>query len=97
MRVMTITERSTNVLFTVSYGENEFRAVQLLDRIGKDVYAQTTLEVGDLVLVEEVPQFLRSPSMSKGSPDSVSHVIIGLVPPSECDEIQNYNELVKRI
>ena len=58
MRVMTITERHNNVLFTVSSNEDEFRAVQLIDRIGGHVYANTVLRVGDLVLVAEIPGLL---------------------------------------
>ncbi len=55
MRVMKVNQAHNNVLFTVSDRGHDYRAVQLVDRIGAEIYANTTIKVGDLVLVVEVP------------------------------------------
>ena len=96
MRVMEVTERHNNVLFTVSHQGSDLRAVQLLDRIGETLHAQTVIEVGDLVLVTEVPGLLFRPNTSElDATESVSHIIVGLVPPSHWHEIPNFSTLVK--
>ena len=96
MRAMTINERHNNVLFTVSSNEDEFRAVQLIDRIGENVCANTVLRVGDLVLVAEIPGLLLGPNMSDADvSDAVGHVIVGLIPPSNWREMPNYSGLVR--
>ena len=99
MHVMTVNEAHNNVLFTVSHEGSEYRAVQLLDRIGNDIYANTRIEVDDLVLVVEVPGLLLGPNMSKqdDASESVSHVIVGLIPPSDWHEIPLYSSLVKKL
>ena len=98
MDVMKVKEVHNNVLFTVSGKGSECRAVQLLDRVGKELYANTTLEKDDLVLVAEIPGFLYGPNMSKpeDAGEAVSHIIIGLVPPSQWHGVKDYFELVKR-
>ena len=96
MRIMTVTEQHNNVLFTVSYRGSELRAVQLLDRIGENVYANTVIKVGDLVLVDEVPGLLYGPNMSESDAgEAISHIIVGLIPPSNWREITNFSGLVK--
>ncbi len=89
MEVMRIKDMQTNVLCTVvaleveQEQEIEYRAIQLCGRleVGSPIYAATVLTEGDLVLVCEVPHFLHSPS-GENAEDSVSHIIVGLVPPS---------------
>ena len=95
MNVMRVTERHNNVLFTVALGDRQFRAVQLVDRYedGK-IYANTVVAVGDNVLVVEVPGFLLSPSMDDPT-DSVSHLIVGLVPLGSWQGSPNYGGLVE--
>lgn len=96
MRVMTITERHNNVLFTVSSEGDEYRAIQCVTRDGTNLYANSTLQVDDKVLVAEIPDLLSSPSMlEEDVSDSVSLVIVGLIPPSQMREIQNYDDLVR--
>lgn len=93
---MTVAEAHNNVLFTVRDGETEIRALQLVERIAETIYAHTVIVPGDLVLVAEVPGFMLSPSMTESDAiDSVSHVIIGLVPPGEWHEVPGYSSLVK--
>ena len=95
MNVMRVTERHNNALFTVALDDRQFRAVQLVGRyVGGNIYANTVVEVGDNVLVVEVPGFLLSPSMDDPA-DSVSHLIVGLVPPGPWHDIPNYGGLVK--
>ena len=83
---MKVVGKSTNALFTVSDDETEVRAIQMMDRLkdGGKVFATTRIEMGDIVLVCEIEQMLYAPSQSMGTDDSdaVSHVIVGLVPPS---------------
>ena len=96
MRIMTVVESENKVLFTVSSEGKELRALQLVDRWGDKIYANTSIDVGDLVLVEEVPGFLLGPNMSDSEvSESISHIIIGLIPPSKWHEIQEYSSLVK--
>jgi len=91
MNVMKVTEVHTPVLFTL---DNDLRAIQLVDRNGGRLFANTKIEPGDHVLVTEVPGQLRSPSMDDPT-DSVSHIIIGLIPPSEWDWMPSYDRLVR--
>lgn len=96
MHVMTVKEAHNNVLFTVTHEEHDYRAVQLVDRISDQVYANTVVEVGDRVLVVEIPGLLYGPRMSKAdSSEAVSHIIVGLIPSSHWHEIRGYSELVR--
>ena len=96
MRVMTVTEAHNNVLFTVSHEGEELRALQIVERNGGIVYASSVVEVGDLVLVAEVPGLLLGPNMDQDDfVDSVSHVIVGLLPPSQWHDVPQYSGLVK--
>lgn len=81
MQVMKVVEKRTNVLFTVSYEESKYRAIQLVDHAGNRLQAHSDIKVDDLVLVAEVGALLYSPSMTDAA-DSVSHFIVGIVPPS---------------
>ncbi len=58
MRVMTVMKAENKVLFTVSSEGKEVRALQLVDRIDDNIYANAAINVGDLVLVVEVPGVL---------------------------------------
>ncbi|MCY3881741.1 MAG: hypothetical protein OXG61_06450 [Chloroflexi bacterium] len=96
MRIMNVTEAHNSVLFTVSHEGQELRALQLVERNGQTLYASSVVEVGDLVLVAEIPGFLRGPEMDEDdSLDSVSHIIVGLVPPSQWQDVPNYFDLVR--
>ena len=99
VRVMKVAAAHNNVLFTVSCEGRDYRAVQLVDRIGNQVYANTVLKTDDLVLVVEVPGLLYGPGMSKrdDASEAVSHIIVGLVPQSNWHEVQEYSDLVKRL
>lgn len=95
MRVMVVKEQHNNVLYTVVSGGSEFHAVQLVDRSGGEIFASTEIRVDDLVLVAEVPGFLIGPNFLDWDPtDSVSHIIVGLVPPSGWLPVTNYWDLV---
>ena len=96
MRIMTVVEAENKVLFTVSSEGKEVRALQLVDRMGGEMYANTSIEVGDLVLVTEVPGFLLGPNMPDSeTSESISHIIVGLLPPSKWHESPEYFKLVK--
>lgn len=96
MRVMTVVEAENNVVFTVTSEGTELRAIQLVDRWGDKIYANTNIQVGDLVLVAEVPGTLLGPNMPESEPgESISHIIVGLIPPSKWHEIPEYSKLVK--
>ena len=98
MHPMKVVEAHNRVLFTVVHEDREYRAVQLVDRWGGTVYANTEIQVEDLVLVVEVPGLLYGPHMSDSDAgEAVSHIIIGLIPPSGWREIREYSGLVKRI
>ncbi|MYB10883.1 MAG: hypothetical protein F4Y28_13020 [Acidimicrobiia bacterium] len=95
---MKVVEAHNRALFTVTHEGREYRAVQLVDRWGGKVYANTEIQVEDLVLVDEVSGLLHGPQMSDSdASDAVSHLIVGLIPPSEWHEIREYSGLVKRI
>ena len=97
MFVARVTERFNNVVFTVEYDSVEYRALQLVDRMSDgQVYANTEIFVGDSVLVVNVPQFISSPGKAEPGEDSVSHIIVGLIPPSNVQVIPNYSDLVQR-
>lgn len=72
MLAATITQQHSNLLFAVSAGREEFKAIQLSNRVNGTIYAATKLNIGDTVLVEEV-------SNLSGKIESVSHVILGLI------------------
>lgn len=96
MRVMTVVEAENKVVFTVSSEGKELRALQLVDRTGGKLYANTEIEVGDIVLVVEVPAILLAPNMSASETgESISHIIVGIIPPSKVHEISDYSNLVK--
>lgn len=83
MKVMDVVEKQGNVLFTVSYEDQEFRALQLVDRQNDRLHSVSNIEVGDQVLVVEIDAQLYAPRMSPDdAADSVSHIIIGMIPPS---------------
>ncbi len=90
MNVLQVAQVHTPTLFTLTNG---LRAIQLVDRNGDTIYANTRIEPGDHVLVAEVPGQLRSPSMEDPT-DSVSHIIVGLLPPSKWDRMPSYQSLV---
>lgn len=94
MLVMTVTEAYNNVLFTVSDEENEYRAMQFVERINENdptIYASSVIRVGDQVLVVELPALLYSPSISRDNPgEAVSHIILGHIPPSDVQNISAY-------
>ena len=72
--------------------------MQLLDRwSGRTIYANTAIEVLDLLLVAEVTGLLFAPELSPedDAGDAVSHVILELIPPSSWHEIEEYSNLVK--
>ena len=96
-RVMTVTEAHTNVLFTVAHNDSEFRAIQFIDQQESGVvYASTHIKIGDLVLVEEIPGFLYPPSdTDRDGGESISHIILGLIPPSHWHEMQNHSDIVR--
>ena len=97
MHPMKVVEAHNRLLFTVAHEGREYRAVQLVDRQGGMVYAHTEIQVDDLVLVVEVPGLLYGPNMSDSdASDAVSHIIVGLMPPSGWHEIREYSGLVKR-
>jgi len=96
MKIGTVVEAHNSVLFDVLCNDETVRAVQLLDRLNGEMYANAKILVDDLVLVVEVPGLLFSPSMSESSAsDSVSHITLGLVPPSLWHEIADYDGLVR--
>ena len=78
-----------NVVFTVSYNSEEYRALQLVDRQDGKTYANTEIHIGDTVLVVEVPQFISPPKEAGPSGESISHVITGLLPPSNIHRIND--------
>ena len=92
MHAMKVIEKSNNVLFTVSDGETEVRAIQMVDRLedGGNVFATTRIEMDDIVLVCEIEQMLYAPSQSIGTDDSdaISHIIVGLIPPSHVHSLK---------
>ena len=95
MRVMVVKEQHNNVLYTVVSEDSEFRALQLVERSGGEIFAGTEIRVDDLVLVAEVPGFLIGPNFLDWDPtDSVSHIIVGLLPPSGWQPVKNYSDLV---
>lgn len=89
LRVMTVTAAHNKVVFTVESGDTEYRALQLASRIeeGGRIYAAEYIAVGDTVLVCEIPQFISSKFDAMEPEDSISHVILGIVPPSNVDDI----------
>ena len=104
MFVMQVIEAFNKVKFTVAYpgalDGTSFLAIQLVDRLeyrqSKDIYANTIVQVGDLVLVAEVNQFLYGPNdLERDATEAVSHIIVGLIPPSNIHEIKDYSNLVK--
>ncbi len=96
MHVMRVIEAENAVVFAVASDDRDFRALQLVDRDGDTIYANTRIEVGDLVLVEEVPGFLLGPNTPDSEvSESISHIIVGLIPPSNWHEIPEYSKLVK--
>ena len=97
IRLMVVNEVHTSALFTVSDQAGEARAIQTVDRLEAQgqIYAATRVEVGDLVLVAEVPALLTTRTIEDMT-DSVSHIIIGIVPPSMVKFVPNYDKLVKR-
>ena len=98
MLVMKVKEAHTNALFTVAHDGRDYRAVQLVDRMGNTIYANTAIEVDDDVLVVEVPGLLYPPSASTkdDASEAVSHIIVGLIPASIWQEIPNYSDLVRQ-
>ena len=104
MQVMKVVEVFNKVEFEVAHPDvsdgTSFLAVQLVDRMmypGRaEVFANTTVEVGDLVLVAEVEHFLYEPNDSeRNATEAVNHIIVGLIPPSNVQEIKNYSNLVR--
>ena len=96
--VMVVKEAHSKVLFTLSDPADEsrqVRAIQLADRNGGKLYTKTDIEIDDKGLVTEVSGLLFDSTM-EGVEEMVSHVIIGLLPPSGWHPIQNYEELVER-
>ena len=89
MRVMTVTAAHNKVLFIVESGGSEYQALQLASRIEESgrIYANEYIEVGDDVLVCEVPQFVSSRFSDTPPEDSISHIIVGIVPPCNVDDI----------
>ena len=95
-QIMKVIEAHNNVLFTVVHNDSECRAIQFIDRLQSGVYASTRIEIDDLVLVEEVPGFLYGPNdTERDGRESISHIILGLVPPSHWHEMQNYSDIVR--
>ncbi|MCY3941433.1 MAG: hypothetical protein OXG29_10200 [Gammaproteobacteria bacterium] len=85
-----IVEMHNNVLATISVDGDSvsYRALQCLGRSGvdsEDVYAAEPLRKGDQVLLCEVPYWISRPDMH--AEDFVSHIILGLLPPSEVKSI----------
>ena len=77
MQAATITERHSDLLFSVSISDHEeVRAIQLVNRVIGTVYTNLRLKEGDVVLVTEVPNL----SAALESKYNVSHVILGLLP-----------------
>ncbi len=102
-QVMQVVEAFNNVKFTVAQPDKldatSYLALQMVDRMEDPtsmVYANTRIQVGDLVLVTEVNQFLFGPSDGeKSGTEAISHIILGLIPPSQIHEIENYSDLVR--
>ena len=86
--VMKVKEAHNNIRFLVTTGSNEYLALQLIRRVMGGLRANEDIKVGDLVLVCEVPHFLSSPLTGTPPEDSISHIILGIVPPSGVANIQ---------
>lgn len=96
MLVMKVREKRGDMVFTVSLGDDEHRAVQLVTRRGGKVYSNTEIMVGDDVLVTEVPALLYPSSpFAEDALDAVTHIIVGLVPDSRVHNVKNFDLLVQ--
>ena len=82
-------EEYNKAVFTVSCNSGEYRALQLGDRLDAQICANTEIHIGDSVLVIELPQFISPPSEAGPSGESISHIIIGLIPPSNIQRISD--------
>ena len=90
MSVMEVKEAYNNVRFLVANDDEEYLALQLVERVPGDdnLYANQVIHLGDLVLVCEIPHFLSGPVGTTHPEDRISHIILGVIPPSDVADIK---------
>ena len=97
LEVMRVEAIENNSVYIV--GSNQLRALIVAQRWGGgEITTSTKLQIGDLVLVAAVSGFFSDPALSVRSltdlgDEGISHVILGLLPPTDWVEREDIKRL----